>query len=1219
MADAEGPDESEFAAAEPSLDAMRDALDRLDETDDDWADLQWHVATLLQARYHQNADADDLDDAILRARAVVAGPKSGKPEYLAELALMLWDRFDPDDLGEYCRLFELALEQIGESGDAEFRAECQANLAVGLMNRRPEPTGADRARALELLRSAAESGAVDPDTRRGVLTNLAETLSHADASLADLEDAVRYARQAIDEKSPDSRDTANSWSTLSHALDALHDQRPDPELIVQAVDAAHQALANLDGDDPDFPVLTATLVGLMRQRFHHTTEPKNLVEGLRLLRQFPSNVVDAHPDRAFILAVWAGVASDLAHHLADRNSARESLDRYESAIAAADPVAADTGRTLASYSAALRVAADLLSDPALIDRAIERSGDALLLLDRPSLFRAAALTTLCTALRDRYATTRSLEDLDQATTSAYEAVSLTPDTHREYPARLTNLVVTLSDNFDERANLSDLDRAIGLYRGALACEESVAIRVAERRNDLALALRARFETTLDRGDLDESIALSERAVQDTDSNSVMWPGFASNLGNALVERYEITASLEDLDASIEFFADALSRAGERVAEMSGYASNLGLALTAKAHHTGLVTNFNEAIRHLTTSVEVLPDNHADAASRLSNLGDAYRQRAVFRESVGEMEAARADIAASIDTSEHGIAIAGDSDPRLLPALANLARALRYSRTLDPDSVSLGEILDVQRRAAALSEIPAAHRFAQSALWAEDAEAYSAPGEALSAHRQAVELTTEVAWVGMSLGERRRLLEQLAGALVSAVRFAVAQQQYGDALAWADQIRSVLWRQTMHVRSAQTAVGSVDLSPLLGLASVTDRQVRERRRSLAHDAGMALTLDAAGSKAYDSLSLPGTLVLLIPGEESSTALLVGDSKGSRTVELPRVGADALAQQTELFRKAAARQTHSSESTFGDARRQRHEIFDCLGWLWDCVAAPILADVPDSVDLARIWWSPIGDFSLLPLHAAGHYPRTLQQLVEVDSTEWTCVAEGALNAYLPTVLVSEPRRTTKTDRSDRRLLYVATDTEGNLDAVPEEYTAMSSAVGSVTITELLDTAATVNAVRDAINTHQFLHVSAHGHLGDDETVQSGFRLHDGVFALGEFAECDVPDAQLAVFLTCDSATGDIRLPNEALHMAGAARQAGFRHTVAATMPMRDSSAIPVVASLYQALDSAEDSAIGDVVIRALHASVGNLRKDPRTALDPFSWAPYAVFGWGCDVDT
>jgi hypothetical protein len=91
-------------------------------------------------------------------------------------------------------------------------------------------------------------------------------------------------------------------------------------------------------------------------------------------------------------------------------------------------------------------------------------------------------------------------------------------------------------------------------------------------------------------------------------------------------------------------------------------------------------------------------------------------------------------------------------------------------------------MSVQRRAANLSQLPPAQKFGQSARWTRDARELHLIDEAMLGYRQAVSLTTEVAWIGLSVRECQALLDDMSDTLNTAVTFAIATGHYPDALA-----------------------------------------------------------------------------------------------------------------------------------------------------------------------------------------------------------------------------------------------------------------------------------------------------------------------------------------------------------------------------------------------------------------------------------------------------
>ena len=260
--------------------------------------------------------------------------------------------------------------------------------------------------------------------------------------------------------------------------------------------------------------------------------------------------------------------------------------------------------------------------------------------------------------------------------------------------------------------------------------------------------------------------------------------------------------------------------------------------------------------------------------------------------------------------------------------------------------------------------------------------------------------------------------------------------------------------------------------------------------------------------------------------------------------------------------------------------------------------------------RLWWSPVGDFALLPLHAAGVHPRKATQL-GIAQGQRQSVADHVVSSYLPTLLPLGPVPGAGTiDLEKHRVLYVGT--LGSQEA-SDELAAIRKALGQLPVDELVKAEASAAAIRHGISTHTFLHVAAHGVSAEDDPSESGFMINEGVFRLLDLASCHVSNGRLAVFLTCDSAAGDIALPNEALHLAGAAQQAGYPDVIAATMPVRDASAVRAVKPLYTAVATDPDGISGRVA-EILAATVDDLRMDPGLGADPLSWVPYAHFGWG-----
>lgn len=1198
------------------------AVDGLPDDDPDWIDLHWQVADALHQRFLDEGDLNDLDEAIRRGMSVVERQGRSSAAHLHDVALMLFDRFSerdaPGDLARFVELLETALAKAEAEGtDSELIADCQTNLAVGLM----EGTAADvpepvRARAVSLWEAALASGQLDEDDERRIEGNLALALSHAGASEEELRRVVARGRRAAAENAA-SEDAATTHFNLATALESLHDVVADEGLLEEAIEHTRVGLDLLGTDHRDHPGYTANLVALLRSLSRESGDPAPIDEAVHLGRAALKRIPDGDSDRPLVLTNTASALFDAVRSDADLGLLREALGLYRTAIEIAPEGSRDQGVAMVKLVSACRDANEWHPDPALLDEALARGGEALKLFSAPDLHRAAALTAVSNAQRDRYLETGSLSDLDEARGHAEEALALTPGQHPERAARLTNLAVLLSDDFTERADRSHLDRAIELYRQALDLREPVASRIAERMNDLALALRERYRDTENSQDLDEAVDLAKQAAAASAIDGLTHAGHVNNLATALSERYERDGDPADLVAAIERFSEALETSGNRPVEASGYATNLGLALATHAQDTGSIGDMGRALLHLRRSIDILPTSHQARALRISNLSDVYRQRSVMLMEGGNRALALEDARRAVKTGREAVEAAGSSDARLLPALSNLALSLRWRERLAPDVSPSREVLEIQRRAALLEEVTPVEKFSQSVRWARDAEALGDREEAFSAFGRAVSLTTQVAWIGLTLSERHELLTYMQEVLDRAVAHAAGQRRL-EAFAWADHVRSVLWRQGLQARSLAAESGDEQWASLSGF--VRDTQVNGRRprarpdeqlRLRAHEGAAALGQPVPDPDAYRCLGAESPVVLLVPGDEESLALVLQGAGEPRLIHLPEASKGQLREWGDKLRTELADDAGASHSA-------SHAIFDCLEWLWGSVAAPILEQIATAEERPHVWWSPVGEFALLPVHAAGVHPRTMPQVRgrREHPERWPSVQDRAVSSYLPTVRLVDPQPGAKGGTLEA-VLHVSVDVDGRLRSLEAERRAVDEAFPGARITHVFDDEATVDAFRAALPGCTLLHVSAHGRLNSDDTFEAGIDLFDGRFTLRDLAASRADAGRLAVLLSCESASGDFEAPNEALHAAGAAQQAGFTEVVAATLPVRDSSVVPFVTRLYAAVTAEPtDGALAPVVARAVAGAVDALRLEPRYAVDPLSWVPYAHFsGGGC----
>jgi CHAT domain-containing protein len=95
-----------------------------------------------------------------------------------------------------------------------------------------------------------------------------------------------------------------------------------------------------------------------------------------------------------------------------------------------------------------------------------------------------------------------------------------------------------------------------------------------------------------------------------------------------------------------------------------------------------------------------------------------------------------------------------------------------------------------------------------------------------------------------------------------------------------------------------------------------------------------------------------------------------------------------------------------------------------------------------------------------------------------------------------------------------------------------------VGSTTIED-------TSRVMEAAN---IVHLACHGIQDANDATQSGFCLGDGRLTIAKLMELKLDNAFLAFLSACETAKGDKKQPDQAMHLAAAMLFSGFKSVVA-----------------------------------------------------------------------
>jgi CHAT domain-containing protein len=140
--------------------------------------------------------------------------------------------------------------------------------------------------------------------------------------------------------------------------------------------------------------------------------------------------------------------------------------------------------------------------------------------------------------------------------------------------------------------------------------------------------------------------------------------------------------------------------------------------------------------------------------------------------------------------------------------------------------------------------------------------------------------------------------------------------------------------------------------------------------------------------------------------------------------------------------------------------------------------------------------------------------------------------------------------------------------------------------------------------------WIHLACHGVQDIAGPIESAFHLIDNRLTLKEIMKQSYTHTELAVLSACQTAKGDSKLPEEAIHLAAGMLMAGYGSVVATMWSIRDDDAPIIAERFYKYLI---DEAGGDSsrTAYALHNAVAHLR-DVRGEDDFASWAPFIHLG-------
>jgi CHAT domain-containing protein len=159
------------------------------------------------------------------------------------------------------------------------------------------------------------------------------------------------------------------------------------------------------------------------------------------------------------------------------------------------------------------------------------------------------------------------------------------------------------------------------------------------------------------------------------------------------------------------------------------------------------------------------------------------------------------------------------------------------------------------------------------------------------------------------------------------------------------------------------------------------------------------------------------------------------------------------------------------------------------------------------------------------------------------------------------------------------------------------------------QLMGSHATVSNVMAEIQSSSWLHLACHGHQNPDDPLKSGLILYDGKLELAEILNINLPKAKFVYFSACETAMGDSKLANEAMHLAGGFIAAGFLGAIGTLWSMSDAHGPKVAEVVYHII--LEEDGVPDVkkAAEGLHLAIQRLRLEGAPL---HQWMPFIHIG-------
>ena len=249
--------------------------------------------------------------------------------------------------------------------------------------------------------------------------------------------------------------------------------------------------------------------------------------------------------------------------------------------------------------------------------------------------------------------------------------------------------------------------------------------------------------------------------------------------------------------------------------------------------------------------------------------------------------------------------------------------------------------------------------------------------------------------------------------------------------------------------------------------------------------------------------------------------------------------------------------------------------------------------------------------LPIHAAGFYDTQ-------HSQPGHKVSDFVISSYVPIIsILALPHNPSAAPSGDLRLLAVPQPPSDGLSRLPgvatelEHIRAVIRNSPSARTTLLESSVGTVEEVLALMKEADWVHFACHGIQDVAIMAESGLCLADQCrLKLRDIIALSRPRGGLAFLSACQTAMGDERLSDEAIHIAAGMLFAGYGGVIGTMWSISDKLAPDVARDIYKQLFRNGTRPDYREAARALHGAVGRLRDSGTASF--VAWLPFIHVG-------